>query len=128
MEIRRRFFELSELLYIKRTRQNRKLIGEIIDYAEERIEQKVTLKEVAARFDFTPNYLGHLFKEETGQNFSDFLIERRMKRVCELLLNPTLKIYEIADRVGYKNIIYFNRQFKQSTGMTPGEYRKKHNV
>ncbi|MBD2868010.1 response regulator [Paenibacillus arenilitoris] len=126
--LRRRFFELSELLYAKKRKQSRKLVGEIVNYVDEKLEHRVTLKEVAARFAFTPNYLGHLFKEETGTLFSDFLNERRMNRVCELLADPTLKIYEIAERVGYKNIIYFNRQFKQSTGMTPGEYRKKHNI
>jgi len=126
--LRRRFFELSEFLYVKKQKQKRKLIEEIMKYIDEGLEQRITLKEVAAFFDFTPNYLGTLFKEETGMLFSDFLNERRMNRVCELLADPTLKIYEIADRVGYKNIIYFNRQFKQSTGMTPGEYRKKHKI
>ncbi|MGM0882015.1 MAG: response regulator [Bacillota bacterium] len=126
--LRRRFFELSELLYAKKQKQKRKLVEEIIKYIEEKLEQRVTLKEVAANFDFTPNYLGSLFKEETGTLFSDFLNEMRMNRVCQLLTDPTLKVYEIAERVGYKNIIYFNRQFKQSTGMTPGEYRKKNKI
>lgn len=126
--LRRRFFELSEMLFIKRSNTNRKLIEDILNYVKLRIEYKVTLKEVAAHFNFSPNYLGHLFKEDTGMNFSDFLLEQRMKRVCELLADPSLKIYEIAERVGYKNIIYFNRQFKQATGMSPGEYRKKHNI
>ncbi|AIQ62269.1 AraC family transcriptional regulator [Paenibacillus stellifer] len=126
--LRRRFFELSELLYVKRQRQKRKLIDSIISYVEENLEQKLTLKEVAAHFDFTPNYLGYLFKEETGTHFSDFLNERRLARVCQLLADPGLKIYEVAERMGYKNIIYFNRQFKQAMNMTPGEYRKKHKI
>jgi two-component system response regulator YesN len=126
--LRRRFFELSELLYLKKLRQKRKLIDEITQYVENKLDQKLTLNEVAAHFDFTPNYLGYLFKVETNILFSDFLNELRMKRVCELLMDPTIKIYEIADRVGYKNLIYFNRQFKQSMGMSPGEYRKKHKV
>ncbi|GGF90301.1 AraC family transcriptional regulator [Paenibacillus albidus] len=126
--MRRRFFELSELLYVKRQRQKRKLIDEIIRYVEENLEKKITLKEVAAHFDFTPNYLGYLFKEEYGQPFSEYVNERKTSRVSELLSDPTLKIYEIAERMGYKNIIYFNRQFKQTTGMTPGEYRKKHKI
>ncbi|MNI95508.1 HTH-type transcriptional regulator YesS [compost metagenome] len=83
---------------------------------------------MAAHFDFTPNYLGYLFKEETGTHFSDFLNERRLARVCQLLADPGLKIYEVAERMGYKNIIYFNRQFKQAMNMTPGEYRKKHKI
>ncbi|WP_306066602.1 response regulator [Paenibacillus odorifer] len=126
--LRRRFFELSELLYLKRQRQKRKLIDEITEYVKERLDQKITLNEVAAHFDFTPNYLGHLFKVETNSLFSDFLSELRMKRVCELLEDPTKKVYEIAEQAGYKNIIYFNRQFKQCMGMSPGEYRKKNKI
>ncbi|MFU1798130.1 response regulator [Paenibacillus azoreducens] len=126
--LRKRFFELSELLYVKKQGQKRKLIDEITDYVSSKLEQKITLIEVAAHFGFSPNYLGQLFKTETNILFSDFLNQLRMKRVCELLLDPTLKIYEIAERVGYKNMIYFNRQFKQSMGMSPGEYRKKNKV
>lgn len=126
--LRRRFFELSELLYVKKQRHKRKLIEEIMTYVEQNLEHKLTLKEVAARFDFTPNYLGFLFKEETGMHFSDYLNEQRIRRTCELLNDPTLKIYEIAERMGYKNIIYFNRQFKQAMEMTPGEYRKKNKI
>ena len=126
--LRRRFFELSELLYLKKQRQKRKLIDEITQYVQQRLDQKITLNEVAAHFDFTPNYLGQLFKAETNILFSDFLNELRMKRVCELLADPTKKVYEIAELVGYKNIIYFNRQFKQTMGMSPGEYRKKHKI
>ncbi|MUG45356.1 response regulator [Paenibacillus woosongensis] len=126
--LRRRFFELSEKLYVKRQRQKRKLIDEIMGYVEEHLEKKITLKEVAAQFDFTPNYLGHLFKEETGMLFSEYLNECKMNRVCQLLRDPTLKVYEVAELMGYKNIIYFNRQFKASMGMTPGEYRKKNKI
>ncbi|MEK5236498.1 response regulator [Paenibacillus sp. FSL L8-0470] len=126
--MRRRFFELSELLYVKRQRQKRRLIDEIINYVEENLEKKITLKEVAAHFNFTPNYLGYLFKEDYGLPFNEYVKERKTSRVFELLSDPTLMIYEIAERMGYKNLIYFNRQFKQITGMTPGEYRKKHKV
>lgn len=126
--LRRRFFELSERLYLKRQRQKRKLIDEITEYVKSRLDHKITLYEVAAHFDFTPNYLGHLFKMETNSLFSDFVGELRMKRVCELLEDPTKKVYEIAEQAGYKNIIYFNRQFKQYMGMSPGEYRKRHRI
>ncbi len=126
--LRRRFFELSERLYMKRQKQKRGIVHKVTEYVKERLDQKITLNEVAAHFGFTPNYLGHLFKTETNQLFSDFLAELRMKRVCELLEDPTKKIYEIADQVGYKNIIYFNRQFKQYAGVSPGEYRKKHKL
>nr|WP_216855715.1 response regulator [Paenibacillus qinlingensis] len=126
--LRRRLFELSELLFMKRRKQDRKLIADMMNYVEGLIENKVTLKEVAAKFDFTPNYLGHLFKAETGMGFSDFMNNVRMKRACELLDDPRMKVYEIADKIGYKNVIYFNRSFKQATGMTPRDYRKKNKI
>ncbi|OAS14910.1 response regulator [Paenibacillus oryzisoli] len=126
--LRRRLFELSELLFMKRRKQDRKLIADIMNYVEGLIENKVTLKEVAAKFDFTPNYLGHLFKAETGMGFSDYMNNVRMKRACELLDDPRMKVYEIADKIGYKNVIYFNRSFKQATGMTPRDYRKKNKI
>lgn len=126
--LRKRFFELSELLYRKNQNQKRKLIDEVIRHVEDQGDCLLTLKEVADHFNFTPNYLGQLFKEETGMRFSDFLQDWRMKRVCALLKDPFMKIYEVADRAGYKNMIHFNRQFKRSSGMTPSEYRKKHRI
>ncbi|MFC5653669.1 helix-turn-helix domain-containing protein [Paenibacillus solisilvae] len=126
--LRKRFFELSELLYRKQQKQNRKIIDSILAFVDIRLESKITLKQVAERFGFSPNYLGQLFKEETGGHFSDYVIRARMRKACELLLEPGLKIYEIADRMGYKNILYFNRQFKQLVGQTPGDYRKAYKV
>lgn len=126
--LRRQLFELSELLYVKSQKMSRKIIDSILAYIDSRLEAKLTLKEVAGHFEFSPNYLGQLFKEETGEHFSDYLIRARINRSCELLLDPMLKVYEIADRMGYKNILYFNRQFKTVTGMTPGDYRKRHKV
>lgn len=122
--LRRACFELSELLYRKQQRQNRKIIGAIAAFVEERLETRVTLKQAADHFGFSPNYLGQLFKEETGEHFSDYVTRARMRRACELLLDPCLKVYEIADRIGYRNTLYFNRQFKMYVGLTPGAYRK----
>ncbi|MDD9268564.1 response regulator [Paenibacillus sp. GCM10023248] len=110
------------------SKQNRKIIDLITVYVKDQIESKITLKMTADHFGFSPNYLGQLFKEETGEHFSDFLVRVRMQKACELLLDPRWKVYEIADRIGYKNILYFNRQFKQHFNMTPGEYRKANHV
>lgn len=126
--LRRKLFELSELLYIKQQKQHRKIISEIMAYVDSQLDSKITLKQVAGHFGFSPNYLGLVFKEETGDNFSNYLIRARMKRACELLLDPKRKVYEIADQMGYRNILYFNRQFKLMTCMTPGEYRKAHHI
>lgn len=108
--------------------QTRQIVKAIRDYVEEQLENKITLKQVAAHFGFSPNYLGFLFREETGELFSDYLIRAKLVRACRLLHDPLLKIYEISDRIGYKNVLYFNRQFKKFKGMTPSEYRKSKNI
>lgn len=124
--LRRRIFELSELLHRKGQQKNRKLVNEMIDYVKQRLHDNVTLRDVAEHFSFSPNYLGSLFKEETGKNFSEFVITLRMNKACELLSHTKLKIYEIADQVGYRYLPYFSRQFRDTFGMTPLEYRRKH--
>jgi len=69
--------------------------------------------------------LGRIFRDETGENFSDFVIRKRLEKAQELLGNPKLKIYEVADLVGYKQLTYFSRQFREAFGMTPGDFRRK---
>ncbi|MHA6483347.1 response regulator transcription factor [Paenibacillus sp. strain BS8-2] len=123
--LRRRCFEISELLHRKKMNRNHKLIIDIVAYIQQNLQVNLTLKEVANVFSFSPNYLGHLFKEEMNENFSEYLIRVRLEHACELLKNPKLKIYEIADSVGYKNLTYFFRQFKELIGVTPNDYRKQ---
>lgn len=123
--LRRKLFEISEMLQLKKLRKNRKLVEEIEAYVLNHLDSNLTLRDVANYFSFSPNYLGHLFKEEKEENFSDFVIRKRLERASELLMDPKLKIYEIADRVGYKSWTYFSRQFKEKFGTTPGEFRRK---
>ncbi|MBN2659309.1 MAG: response regulator [Spirochaetales bacterium] len=99
------------------------LIRDIKRIVEEEIEQGVYLKELAVRLGFTANHIGHVFFQETGEHFSTYLTRKRLDKSKILLKNPSLKIYEVADRLGYKTISHFNRVFKRKFGITPGEYR-----
>lgn len=106
-------------------KKNSKLIHEMIQYMKQNIDGSLTLKEAADRFAFSPNYLGLMFKEEMGMNFSEYVIKLRMAKAGELLKDPKVKIYEVADRVGYRYMPYFSRQFKETFGMTPIDFRRK---
>lgn len=121
----RKVFEISETLRQRENTQCSRLIREILHTMQERMNENITLKDIAQKFSFSPNYLGHLFKEEVGKSFSEMLVQLRMEKAGELLRNPTLKIYEVADQVGYRYIPYFSRQFKETYGMTPMEFRKR---
>lgn len=123
--LRRKVYELSELLQQKKQRKNWKLIQQMIAYIQERLSENVTLKQVADTFSFSPNYLGQLFKEEMNQNFSEFLISLRMEKAGQLLRETNMKVYEVAEAVGYRYLPYFSRQFKEYYGSSPLEYRRK---
>lgn len=121
----RKVFEISEKLHQKNNTKNSPLIREILRVVQDQLHENITLKDIAHQFSFSPNYLGTLFKEEVGKTFSEMLIQMRMERAGELLKDPTLKIYEVANQVGYRYLPYFSRQFKETYGMTPMEYRKR---
>ncbi|MGG1556288.1 helix-turn-helix domain-containing protein [Paenibacillus ferrarius] len=122
---RRTLFEISELHVMREGRRQSKLIAQMQQYVHEHLDSKITLREIANVFAFSPNYLGALFKECTGISFSDYLIRSRMERAKQLLQDPTLRIYEVSNQLGYSNMTYFHRQFKGEIGLTPSEYRKR---
>ncbi len=72
----------------------------------------------------TPNYLSKVFKEETGQNFIEWLNNFRIEKAKELLKDVRYKTYEIAEKVGYSDYKHFSYNFKKYTGKSPRSYRK----
>jgi len=105
-------------------KKNRKLAQDIIAYIHAHMHEVITLRNAANAFSYTPNYLGLIFKEETGISFSDYVVQARLEKAKELLKHTNLKIYEIADQVGYRNLNYFSKQFKDGFGLSPLEYRR----
>lgn len=108
------------------TTKNSKLIASVITDVKANLHDNVTLKDLSLRYSFSPNYLGLLFKEETGYSFSDYLTKLRLDKARQLLSDTNLKIYEIAEQVGYRYFPYFSRHFREVVGMTPLEYRRRH--
>lgn len=102
-----------------------KVVNEIIDYVKSAYNKNITLKSVAQRFYMNPAYLGRIFKDETGEFFSDFVNRIRIHEAGKLMLDSDMKIYEIAEKCGYKDINYFRDLFKKITGINPMEFKKK---
>ncbi len=86
--------------------------------------QGITLDEIAAKLKITPEYLGTQFHKEIGVTFSSYMKNYRIKKAKELLIGTDLKLYEIADKVGYSDSKYFGQVFRECTGQLPTEYRK----
>lgn len=93
---------------------------------QEFYQSGITLEEIAARLNITPEYLGTRFHQEMGMTFSSYMKNFRMTKAKELLIGTNLKLYEIAEKTGYSDPKYFSRVFKETTGQLPAEYRKTH--
>lgn len=104
------------------------LIRETISIIDENIEnENLSLRWLAGTILYTNvDYLGKLFKKETGKNFSHYVMEKRMEMAKNLILEGKKdRIYEVAEKVGYgSNSQYFSQVFKKYTGVSPLEYRE----
>ena len=97
------------------------LSGQILRYMADHADA-VTLKDIAAHFNYHPNYISALLPRETGHTFSELLLEKRMERAAILLKGTTLPIEEIAAMLGYSNSSNFYKAFKGYYGISPREY------
>lgn len=82
-----------------------------------------TLEATADEVGLSPNYLSKIIKKKVGSTFSECLLEARMKHALSLLSDPAVRIYEIAESIGYDNPKNFTRAFKSYFGKTPREFR-----
>ena len=101
------------------------VVRNIISYMEKHYSERLTLKQVADDFYMNTSYLGQLFKRETGVSFRDYISQVRIQKAIELLKNPRLKIYEIAEMVGFTDYNHFLKTFKKITGTNPTEIKKQ---
>lgn len=101
-----------------------KMIHVIKTYIHEHYMEKLELEDTAGQVYLSPSYLGILFKQQTGQNYTDYVTNVRMEKAKEFLRNVDLSIAEVAFAVGYKDVRYFSKTFKKKIGITPKEYRK----
>jgi len=105
------------------------VINQIIDEIEKHISNPdLTLKWLAQEVIFmNKDYLGKQFKKETGQTFTEYLMQNRMNMAKELITQSNrLQISDVAENIGFKNNpAYFSRAFKKFTGLTPLTYQKK---
>lgn len=85
---------------------------------------ELTLKSVADYVGLNEKYLSTRFTKEAGTTFSAYLTDLRMQKAKNLMVSTDLRMYEISERVGYHNVEHFNRMFKKSFGVSPGDFRK----
>ena len=118
-----RIFEiLSEMNTSSSERQARLAI----DYIQKNyMDPDLSLNSICSYLNISTSYFSTIFKDETGETFTEVLIRTRMEKARELLEKTTMKNYEIAEKVGFSDPHYFGISFKKMTGCTPTEYARE---
>lgn len=123
------------LVYLKEKLQSKKIpekkveseysseiVQQMISYMENEYQNPIKLSQIAKYLNYNSDYLSSIFKKFTGKNFNTYLIEIRMEKAKELLIEGTKKIREVAELVGYTNEMYFSTAFKGYTGISPKKF------
>lgn len=120
-------FVLAGSEYVFKLNQD-KIKGDIYkirEYIENHYHENLTLKSIADKFYMNPAYLGQLFRKTYGVYFRDYFRQVRINEAKKRLRQTDMRVYEIADDIGFENPDYFVTQFRKEVGMTPMNYRKK---
>lgn len=96
-----------------RLERSNDLIKAIQHYIQQHYMEELTLKSLADKVHLSPSYLSKLFKRETGENLSIYIQNVRIQHAKILLCTTDLKTYEVAERVGISDPVYFSRTFKK---------------
>ncbi len=107
---------------------NGKVVYDILHYINHNYHDNIQLSTLATLFGYNSSYLGKLFTKRIGTPFNAYLDYVRISRSKTLLLQQDMKVYTIAEQVGYKSVDYFHQKFRAHTGMTPLEFRKKYMI
>ena len=99
-----------------------RIVEQILDYINFNYHNNISLNDLSKKIFLTPNYLSILFSKEIGKTFNDYLTEFRIKKAKELLQLGNYKVYEVGEKVGYKNLDYFRKVFKEYTGKNPSDF------
>ncbi len=124
-EIIRFFSEQFEMIMNATGNSSRdSIIDDIIYYIDHNYQNNIKLESIAPLFGYNSAYLGKIFSKTVGVNFNSYVDYIRINHSKELLLQNKLKVYEISEVIGYKNVDYFHKKFKKYVGVSPAEFRK----
>lgn len=101
-------------------------INEAKNYIAKHIYEKIRLEDLASEVNLTSNYLSNIFKQETGETLSHYILNEKVKKACNLLKYSNVSISAIAEYIQITPQNYFTKVFRKFTGITPAKYRSRY--
>ena len=108
----------------KRAERSNSIIENAKEYITQHFNKDISLDDVSRAVNISPYYFSKIFKEDTGENFIEYLTNIRMEKAKELLETTEYSMKEICSMVGYSDPNYFSRSFKKNVGVTPTEFKE----
>lgn len=116
------FTGILSIISNKSNQRCNRVVEQIVDFIKENYNKEISLDDISKRIYLTPNYLSNIFSNGMGESFTKYLARYRIEKAKELLESGKYKIYELCEMVGYKNVDYFRKVFKEFTGRSPSEF------
>jgi two-component system response regulator YesN len=104
--------------------RHKQAIDFMLGYVHEHYAEDLRLADLAEKVYISRNYLSNIFRSATGETFNDYVTKVRMEKAKSMIAEGKLMVYEIAEKVGYKNVPYFTTLFKKHTGRNPSEFAR----
>ena len=101
------------------------LISACLRCIDDHYRENLSVSDIAGRIGVNASYLSRIFREETGNTIIHTINEKKLSRAREYLVQTDMKIYEIAEILGFENVTYFSHFFKKHTGLSPKDYKDK---
>ena len=115
--------KLDESVSRLRQRRKRTIIDRVLETLAEQQPSQHTLSAAAALAGMSPCHFSRLFPAVTGKSFRRYFLAQKMEKAKRLLADDAVKIYDVAESCGYRELSSFSRAFKKETGQYPGTYR-----
>ena len=100
-------------------------IRELIDFINNNYQKNLSIDYLSQFMGYSKTHFMAVFKQHTGSSCTEFIIQVRLNKACDMLINTSNPVLEIATAVGFNNLSNFNRQFKRYYELTPSQYRKQ---
>jgi len=120
--VRADFVALCNCLRKRKQSNDHTIVSQVMQFLLENIDKDISHDVIAAKYRIHPGYLSRLFKQDTGETLSEYLLRIKIEKAASLLKEGRYKIGDIAGMVGYSASSYFSIMFKKYTGFTPREY------
>lgn len=101
-------------------------VSKIKQCIAEHIQEPITLSQISSEVFLSPNYCNYLFKSQTGNTITEYILRMKMERATYLMLNTNMALTDISLSLGYKEYSYFSRMFKKVMNVSPVYFRKRY--